>query len=63
VTGEAVREQSEPLFERSGGVIRILRRKAIAVAINWTGAGVPELGNVLGGVAENSVLPQEGIQG
>jgi hypothetical protein len=47
VKSEAVGEESKPLFEKSGGVVCVLRGKAIAIAINRAGTGIPKLCNIL----------------
>jgi hypothetical protein len=61
VNCEAVRKQTELFLEKSCPTVRVLRRKAVAIAIHRAGTGVPKFRDILGGIAEDAVTPKNGI--
>jgi hypothetical protein len=44
---KAIREQSQSLFEELCSLVCFLRRKSVAVPVDWTSTRVPEFTNVL----------------
>jgi hypothetical protein len=62
VNCEAVRKQTELFLEKSCPTVCVLRRKAIAIAIQGSGTGVPKFRDILGGIAEDAVTPKNGIR-
>jgi len=44
---DTIGEQAQPFFKKVRLSIRLLRRKAIPIAIRWTRARIPEFGDIL----------------
>jgi hypothetical protein len=42
---------------------RFLRREAIAIAIDWASAGIPEFADILRRITEDAFVPKDGISG
>jgi hypothetical protein len=62
VNCEAVRKQTELFLEKSCPTVRVLRRKAVAIAIYRASTCVPKFPDILGGIAEDAVIPNDGIR-
>jgi len=60
VNREAVRKQTELFLEKSCTTVRVLWRKAVAIAIHRAGTCVRKFRDILRGIAQDAVTGGEG---
>jgi hypothetical protein len=63
VNGKVVGKQTKLRFEESGGAVGILGRETVSIAIDGASTGIPELPDILRGVAEDGAAPKEYVYG
>jgi hypothetical protein len=61
VNSQAIGKQMKLVLEKPRPAVGLLRRKPVAVAFEWTGAGVPEFRDVLSGITERRSLLKDRI--
>jgi len=58
---QTIRQQPQIVFKQSGTAVGFSGSQPVSIAVEWTGAGIPEFRNVLRRVAEHGIALKDGI--
>lgn len=61
VDGQTIRQQSQIVFKQPGTAVGFGGSQPISIAVEWTGASIPEFRNVLGRVAEHCAALKDSV--